>query len=239
MSSQTIELSEPYVADYPSQEGQAFEYRPVPVLAVVAMVLGVLSVMAFFGITGMFVAGIGILISAISLFKIVRSQGALGGRRLAVLGLAFSVLFLSGGMAYQRHLYLNEVPDGYERVNFTHDIAKKNFQTIDGQLAVHPDVQELVGKQVFLKGFIFPTNQTTGLNGFLLVKDSGACCFGKDPALTDKIGVVMQDEKTIDYFQGRVSVCGEFILNTAYNPGTKDPLYLLKGQIVTKSKTAF
>lgn len=239
MSSSTIELKESYVADYPS-ENQPFEYRPVPVLAVIAMVLGVLSVMAFFGITGMFVAGFGIVISGISLLKIVRSDGALGGKRLAVLGLACSVLFLGTGMAYQRHLYVNEVPNGFERINFTHDISKKQpLLVVDQQRRVNPEIEALVGKKIFLKGFMYPTNQLEGIESFLLVKDSKACCFGGEPALTDMIGVVMQEGKTVDYSQSRVSVAGEFELNTSFTGGKNEPLYLMKGQLVSKSKTAF
>ena len=49
MSTPAVELSEPFVAEFPVSEERAFDYRPVPVLAVVAMVLGLLSAMAFFG----------------------------------------------------------------------------------------------------------------------------------------------------------------------------------------------
>ena len=213
MSSQAVELRESYVSDYQPADGQAFEYRPVPVLAVISMVLGVLSLMAFFGMVGMVVAAFGILISVISLLKIVRSQGELGGRRLAILGLACSMLFLGSGVAYQRHLYMNEVPAGFARTSFTNDISKKGFVTIDGQQRVHPDIEKLVGQTIFVKGFMYPTGQVEGLDSFLLVKDSGTCCFGGEPALTDMIGVVMQDAKTVDYYQGRVSVAGEFELN--------------------------
>jgi hypothetical protein len=227
------------VADYPS-ESQPFEYRPVPVLAVIAMVLGVLSVMAFFGVTGMFVAAFGIIISMISLLKIVRSGGALGGKRLAVLGLACSVLFLGTGMAYQRHLYLNEVPAGFERISFVHDISRKEpLLVVDQQRRVNPEIELLVGKKMFLKGFMYPTGQSSDIDSFLLVKDSKACCFGGEPALTDMIGVVMQGGKTVDYSQSRVSVAGEFELNTGFKGGKNEPLYLLKGEIVSKSKTAF
>jgi hypothetical protein len=237
--SQAVELRDSYTEAFPSGEGAAFEYRPVPVLAVIAMVLGVLSLMSFFGITGMVVAALGVMISLLSLFKIVRSRGELGGRRLAILGLLFSTLFLGSGMAYQRHLYLNEVPGGFTRTNFTEDISKKPFVTVAATQDVHPDVKQLVGKPIFLKGFMYPTGQNEGLDSFLLVKDSGACCFGGKPALTDMIGVVMQDQKTVDYYPGRVSVSGEFELNTNYRGAENEPIYLMKAKIVTKSQTAF
>lgn len=237
--SQAIELREPYMQEFPSGEGATFEYRPVPVLAVIASVLGVLSLMAFFGITGMVVAVLGIFISLLSLLKIVRSRGALGGRRLALVGLACSILFLCSGMAYQRHLYLNEVPAGFTRANFSEDISQKGFVTINGQQDIHPDVKQLFGKKVFLKGFMYPTGQNEGLDSFLLVRDSGACCFGGNPALTDMIGVVMQDAKTVNYYPGRVSVSGELEPNKNFRGGENEPIYLMKGQIVTKSQTAF
>lgn len=237
--SQAIELREPYMQEFPSGEGAAFEYRPVPVLAVIAMVLGVLSLMSFFGVTGMVVAVLGVAISLLSLIKIVRSRGELGGRRLAFLGLASSTLFLGTGVAYQRHLYLNEVPTGFARANFSEDISKKGFVTYEGKQDVHPDVKQLFGKKIFLKGFMYPTGQNEGLDGFLLVRDSGACCFGGNPALTDMIGVVMQDQKTVDYYPGRVSVSGELEINKNFQGGQNEPIYLMKGRIVTKSQTAF
>jgi hypothetical protein len=239
MSSPAVELRESYVADYQPADGQAFEYRPVPVIAVIAMVLGLLSVMAFFGITGMFVAAVGILVSIISLIKYGRGRGELGGLWLTTVGLVFSTLFLGSGVAYQRHLYTHEVPAGFARTNFTNDISKKGFVTIDGQQRVHPDIEKLVGQPIFVKGFMYPTGQVEGLDSFLLVKDSGTCCFGGEPALTDMIGVVMQDAKTVEYYQGRVSVAGEFELNPSYAGGKNEPFFLLKGRIVEKSHTAF
>lgn len=216
-----------------------FEYRPVPVLAVVGCVLGVLSAMALLGVTGLAVAVLGTLISGYSLIRILASRGDLGGKRVATLGLGLSVLFLSSGAGWQRYQYLHEVPAGYARTSFSEDISRKGFVTVDGQMTVHPDLEKLVGKPVFLKGFMYPTGQMSGLDSFLLVKDSGTCCFGGNPALQDMIGVVMEPGKTVDFYQGRVSVAGVFELNTQYSGADKEPIFLLKGQIVTKSRTAF
>src|SRR5262245_18246609 len=126
--------------------------------------------MAFLGVVGMIVACLGILISGITMLKIVRSRRSLGGRRLPLRALACSTLFLGSGVAYQRHLYLHEVPAGYTRTNFTHDISKKGFVTVDGQERVHPDIERLVGQPIFVKGFMYPTGQVEGIDSFLLVK---------------------------------------------------------------------
>ena len=223
----------------PQQSYQSFEYRPVPVLAVVGCVLGVLSVMALLGATGLAIAVLGTLISSYSLIRILASRGDLGGKRVATLGLGLSVLFLGSGAAWQRYQYLHEVPTGFARTSFSEDISRKGFVTMDGQTTVHPDVEKLVGQPVFLKGFMYPTGQMDGLDSFLLVKDSGTCCFGGNPALQDMIGVVMEPGQTVDFYQGRVSVAGVFELNTQYLGADKEPVFLMKGQIVTRSKTAF
>ena len=216
-----------------------FDYRPVPIVAVVGCVLGVLSGMALLGLTGIVVAFLGMVISGIALFRIRAARGDLGGKWLAVVGLGLSVVFLSSGVTWQRYQYLHEVPAGYLRTRFTADIARNGFVTIAGQTTVHPEVQTLVDQPLFLKGFMYPTGQMHGLDSFLLVKDSGTCGFGGEPAVQDMPGVVMEPGQTVDYYQGRVSVAGVFEFNTRYSGQKMEPVFLMKGQIVTKSKTAF
>jgi hypothetical protein len=84
---------------------------------------------------------------------------------------------------------------------------------------------------------MFPENNPQGLTAFLLVKDSGTCCFGGQPKLFDMIGVQMEPGKTVDYYSGKVSVAGELELNSEYSGRERDPIYLMKGHIVSKSKT--
>jgi hypothetical protein len=214
------------------------QYRPVPVSAVVGCVLGVLSAIALIGLTGCVVAVLGILVSGYALIRIVASRGDLGGKWTATAGLGLSVLFLGSGVAYQSYLFKTELPPGFQRVSFADDISRKGFVNVDGQMAVHPDVAGLIGKQIFLKGFMYPPNDPHGLTGFLLVKDSGTCCFGGQPKLFDMIGVQMEPGKTVDYYLGKVSVAGELELNTEYSgQNALEPIYLMKGHVVSKSKT--
>jgi hypothetical protein len=235
--SQVAELPEPDVAESYEPEPMELQYRPVPVSAVVGCVLGVLSAIALLGITGAVVAVLGILVSGYSLVRILVSRGDLGGKMTATAGLGLSVLFLGSGAAYQTYLYKTELPPGFQRVSFADDISQKGFVNADGQMAIHPDVAALIGKQIFLKGFMFPENNPQGLTAFLLVKDSGTCCFGGQPKLFDMIGVQMEPGKTVDYYSGKVSVAGELELNSEYSGRERDPIYLMKGHIVSKSKT--
>lgn len=234
-----------YVETEPTFETGQFDYRPVPVMAVVGCALGVLSVISLLGVTGIGIAALGLIISGISILRITLSQGALGGKRIALFGLAMSFVFLISGSATQAYFYRTEVPPGSQRVSFSADISKKGFVFEEGVSKVHPDVAALAGQDVFLKGFMYPTGQMSGLASFLLVKDSGTCCFGGQPALQDMIGVIMQpddrgSQRTVDYYPGRVSVAGTFRLNDRYTgQNSLEPLYLLEGKVVSKSRTAF
>ena len=239
--SQVAEMPAPIVAEsYEPEplEAPELQYRPVPVSAVVGCVLGVLSAIALLGITGIVVAVLGVLVSGFSLLRVLRARGDLGGSRIATIGLGLSMLFLGSGVAYQTYLYKTEVPPGFERVSFANDISRKGFVNYQGQTAVHPDVAALVGRKLFLKGFMYPTGQESELASFLLVKDSGTCCFGGQPKLVDMIGVAMEPGKTVDYYRGKVSVAGELELNTEYSgQNNLEPIFLIKGHVVSKSKT--
>jgi len=235
--SQVAELPEPDVAESYVPEPMELQYRPVPVSAVVGCVLGVLSAISFFGITGSVVAIMGILVSGYSLIRILASRGDLGGKVPATIGLGLSILFLGSGAAFQAYLYKSELPAGFQRISFTDDISRKGFVNVNGQPALHPDVAELVGKKIFVKGFMYPVNEMHGLTGFLLVKDSGTCCFGGDPKPFDMIGVQMEPGKTVDFYRGKVAVGGELELNPEYTGQKLDPIYLMKGLSFAKSKT--
>lgn len=196
----------------PADETRTFDYRPVPVSAPVAIFFGLCGLLAFLHPVGVPVALIGLFLSAICLLKILRSAGEYGGAWLGWTGLALSTVAFGGGIATHAYAYANEVPQGYSRLNFTLDISKKGFVRENGFLAPHPDVIALDGKKVFLKGYMYPMRQTTGLPSFVFCRDSGDCCFGGTPKIEDMIVVRMADEATTDYFQGMVSVAGTFKL---------------------------
>jgi hypothetical protein len=236
--SQVVEAPAAAPSRHSDIEQNQFEYRPVPVHAVVAVTLGVLGASSLLSLTGVGVAFLGLLVSGFSLWRIRGADGVLGGMVPATCGLALSVLFFSGGIAYQTYLYQTEVPEGFERVSFANDISKKGFVTANGVVDLHEDVKALVGRELFLKGFMYPTSDQYGLGSFLLVKDSGVCCFGGQPELQDMIGVVMEGDQTVDYSSGLVAVAGTLSLNPNPSRSTTEPIYMMNARIVTKAKSA-
>jgi hypothetical protein len=53
------------------------------------------------------------------------------------------------------------------------------------------------------------------------------------------VGVIMQDDRTVDFYAGRVSVAGTFEINADYgSQGTLEPLYVLRTRVFSRSRTA-
>lgn len=228
--SQTI----PQAAPARSKE---FNYRPVPVLAPVSLVLGICSAIALLTAFGVVIGLFGAILGGLCLLKIRRADGELGGGVLSTLGLTLSGLFLIGGVGLQSYGYATEVPEGYLRVSFPDDISQKQFVVKNGRQTLHPDVEPLVDHKIFLKGYMWNRGKETGLTSFVLLKDNGKCCFGGNPAAWDMILVEMQPGKTVDYRAGLVSVGG--VLRADPNAVEGAAVYRIEGTHFERARTSF
>ena len=232
-------------ADGFSDGPQTFDYRPVPILAPVAVFFGLLSLFAFLTATGVPVALVGLILSAWCVLKIRRAAGDLGGTWLAWAGLILSAVSLVGGSVLHSYAYAHEVPEGYTRLNFTHDISQKGFVAENGYVAPHPDVIALDGRKIFLKGYMYPTRQYEGITSFVFCRDSGTCCFGGTPKVEDMIVVHLADDETTEYHQGLVSVAGTFELRKEVGDERfgeqvgAEPIYKMTATLVEPSRTGF
>lgn len=228
----------PGVGDF-REAGEEFHYQPVSSLAVCALVLG------FFSLVGIVLwwvlpfAFLAISLGIFSLISIRRWAGEYAGTGIAITGIVLGLITAVTGTTVQIYAFRHEVPPGFQRISFIRDIASKEFVIDRKGLAPHHDVVELVGKKVFFKGFIYPTDKNEGLTSFLLLKDSEECCFGGKPKLTDKVGCILQNGKTCNYMAGRVSVAGTFRINPKFNGLDTESLYLLETEIVGHSKSDF
>ena len=225
--------------------GDEFAYHPMPVLVPVAFVLAVVGLTGLMGLMGVLVALIALPLSVWAIVKVARSEGFYSGGTLAKLALGLSLVGLIGGSLVQRHRYQTEVPEGFERISFNYDVSKQPIgQAAFGGTEVSERIQALEGQPVFLKGYMYPTRQTQGLTSFLLLKDTGECCFGGDPAVTDMIGIKMQGDLTADHHElQRVAIAGKFRVNRNYgssaNDGSPEPLYLIDAEHFEVAQTAF
>jgi hypothetical protein len=96
-----------------------------------------------------------------------------------------------------------------------------------------PKIEELVGKPIRIRGYIFPTFQQSGITQFVLVRDNLECCFGPGAALFDCIVVTMNPGKTADYTVRPVTVDGVFSVQELKDPdGNHIAIYAMAGEAV-------
>ena len=222
----------------PQSERVDFDYKPIPVSAPVAAVLGLCSLVAFLpavGVVGFLIAAAG-LITAFTAWRTIRTQDG-AGLWIAALGAVLSLTGLAGGAAYHSVAYASELPPGHTRLDFTTDISEKAIAPVGG---VSEAVRRLEGERIFLKGYMYPdpSGKREDLGAFVFVKDSGECCFGGKPKLTDMIRVEMTGEKA-DHYSGLVSVAGTFEVGETGSEEQVEPLFRIKATHAEPARTSF
>jgi hypothetical protein len=169
------------------------------------------------------------VLGGIALWQIRRSDGYLGGKGVARLGVALSTLLLFAGSGYHAYAYVSELPEGYERVSFL-DLSKYDLKVVEGKPEFSPEVEALNGKPIYIKGYMYPTSQQRGLTEFVLVKDTGQCCFGGQPKLTDMIVVKFNESNPVNHREQQlVGIGGVFHANGALQSGVLTAIYQIDG----------
>lgn len=236
--SQTAEFP-PAMTSRPVRDDFDLSYRPVPPSAPVSLFLGVCSALSLVSVLAFVFCLLGVGVGLAALLKIRGSRGEYGGKLLASAGTLLSAFFLVGGIGWHSYLFATEVPEGYQRVTFRTDISAKGFVQENGTVGPHPDVAALDGKKVFLKGYMYPEEKQEGIRSFILVKDSGQCCYGGNPDLRDMIQVEILDPHGVELDTGLVSVAGTFHLKDFSKGGQLMPVYELETTHFSLAKTSF
>jgi hypothetical protein len=181
-------------------------YRSLNALALVSCALGVLSGLAFLDWMLAIVPLLGMVTGAVALVRIRKNPADLSGEGFALAGVLLSSTLLVGGIGWLTYAYVHEVPEGYQRLSYA-DLQPD--PDVQGQ-AFPPDVDQLDGQRVFIKGFVFPGKQTTGIKTFVLCRDNGDCCFGGQPKLTDRIQVTLKGPLALNYSTRMLRLAGTF-----------------------------
>jgi hypothetical protein len=234
----TVQEMTPDLRSRPVMQTDEFVYRPMPTLVPISMAFVFLSLLAGLSDLLLVIPLLGALISFIAYYQIARSRGELSGSVISQVCLLMTLFMFTGFGALHFNSYITEVPKGYSRVNFTNDISKKGFETINGQLGIHPDVAKLSDKPIYLKGYMFPFRETRGLKSFILCKDSGECCFGGQPKPTDMILINMVNGTTVNYHEKQlVGVAGTLRVEPKYDATGLTPVYQLDCKYFAPAKT--
>jgi len=193
------------------------DYRPVSSAATISLFVGLFAMLAAVlvadvGIaTFIGVAILGLLIGLRGLSSIKRYDMAGLGFARAGLGLSVLALFTGAGV----HLYesMTEVPEGSVLITYA------ALQPKGGEM-IPDSAKALDGKKVFIKGYMYPGDQTKGIKEFVLCRDNGTCCFGGQPKLTDMIQVQLKEPLTVDFHSGLRHIAGNFKVEQSIGPSS-------------------
>lgn len=186
----------------------ADSYRAINGVTVAAAVLAVLSPLAFLDWWLTVVPLFAIVLGGVALRDIASRPTELTGGRIAAAAIGFGAVSLVGGLIWQSYVYATELPEGFARLDYT------LLQPLDGDPpdAVPDTALAMNGRDVLLKGYMYPGKQQRGIVEFLLVRDQGDCCFGGNPKITDRVLVRMADPQGIE-FSGRLrKIAGRFVV---------------------------
>jgi hypothetical protein len=202
---------------------EEFQYRPLSVGAIVALVLGLLSPLTFLAgsesLAGCLmmspIPALGIFVGLKAWVRIRSTPDQASGGKLAATGVLLSLVGLVGGLGYASYVYATEVPPGYVRTSF--DELRPDEVEQRGDLLVPRDLQKLAGQKVFIKGFMRPGSSPvrTNVRQFLLVRDNNQCCFGDISSLKyfDQVLVSTVGSLSTDYSTGIYRVGGTLHLH--------------------------
>lgn len=181
----TEDISDSSDTQYAEEDSEDFVYKSLSRAAMLSLVFGLFSLLAWISPMLLFLPIIGLVFGFVGLSNLKRYPNELIGTRIAWIGLILSFVILIASPAKHIYVYNTEVPEGFERVQFTvlnSPIPEFDFPT--------PEARALNGKKIFLKGYVHPTSiSSNSSKTFVLVPDFGTCCFGTQPKLTHMIQV--------------------------------------------------
>lgn len=190
-------------------------YRSLSGAAIAAVCVTVLAPLAFLNWSLVAVPFIGLVLAGVALRDVTQRSEAVTGLGLARGALAGSAVMLAAAVASHAITYVNELPEGFERVHYG------LLQPLPGDppTAIPETATDLNGKDVLLKGYMYPGGRQRGITEFVLCRDQGDCCFGGDPKLTDRVLVRIADpDDALEYTQRLVKIAGRFRVEPAGAP---------------------
>jgi hypothetical protein len=130
--------------------------------------------------------------------------------------------------------FRKEPKTGALRVSFDDlDLLKVlNMEPVTENAAeVMPDwLKGLDGKLIRIRGFMYPTFDTEGIEHFVLARDNQICCFGRDPKIYDLVQIDMKPGKSTVYIPATraFDVIGKFRIEMLAQEGKPYGLYVIE-----------
>ena len=190
-------------------EKPATTYHALSALAVASLVLGVASATTFVHRSLAAIPVAAIISGVLALRRIRRAPQELTGSDMAAAGIGLAVFFWIAGYGWLLIDEWREVPPGYERITYEQLQPDKSNP---GE-TIPPAVLDMKDKdkRVFLKGYMMPTRQLTGLKRFTLCPTNNQCQFcNPNPSRTEMVRVTLEGDLTADYTTHLIGIGGRF-----------------------------
>lgn len=200
-----------------SGKGITVGYRAVSVLAVIAFVLSLFTPLMLLSNWFILFPLTGAVCGIFGLYNILSCPFDYTGRGFAFAGIIFSFLLGIGAAGWGIWHYYFNIPYGYTAVQFL------ELRPADERTNRLPDhILKLAEEQrkVYIKGYIYPGRQLSGIQNFTLVRTQENCKFcSPEQNPFDMIGVYCTGDLRVQFRTKAVYVGGTLYVNEKFQYG--------------------
>jgi len=196
-----------------SGKGVTVGYRAVSILAVVAFVLSLFTPLMLLSNWFILFPLIGALCGIFGLYKILSCPFDYTGRGFALGGIIFSFLLGIAAAGWGIWLYYFNVPYGYTAVQFLE--LRPDAKT--HRLPEHIVQIAKESRKIYIKGYMYPGRQLSGIQNFTLVRTQEHCKFcSPEQNPFDMISVHCTGELRAQFRTKMVYIGGTLYVNEAF-----------------------
>ena len=156
-----------------SGRGITVGYKAVSILAVVAFVLSLFTPLMLLSNWFIIFPLIGALCGIFGLYNVLSCPFDYTGRGFALGGIIFSLLLGFGAVAWGVYLYYFNVPYGYTAVLFLELRPDEKTNRLPEHIVKLAEEQ----RKVYIRGYMYPGRQLSGIQNFMLVRTQEHCKF--------------------------------------------------------------
>ena len=156
-----------------SGKGITVGYRAVSILAVVAFVLSLFTPLMLLSNWFIFFPLIGAICGIFGLYNILSCPFDYTGRGFALGGIVFSFVLGIAAAGWGIYLYYFNIPYGYTAVQFLELQPDERTNRIPEHILKIAQEQ----RKVYIKGYMYPGRQLSGIQNFTLVRTQEHCKF--------------------------------------------------------------
>jgi hypothetical protein len=193
-----------------TEEVPETRYRAMSGLAIASLSLGLLSALTAVSWAFVLIPLAGGLLGWLALRRIRRNPEEMTGVRVAWAGIVTSLLLWACGAAWTTYTTYFGVPEGYKPIDYAMLQPDQN----NPEERVSQEAEMLHDQKVFLRGYMNPGKQKSGIKEFFLIDDPGACSFcSVTPVPTQLIRVKLTGSMKLNYTTRLIGVGGAFTVH--------------------------